>query len=228
MRYDINHNFDLSKKRLTEQQSVKQAWAGCANRILDIVLGIVALIFFAPLMILVAAAIWISDGGPIFFRQERIGKCARPFSCWKFRSMFVDAETKLETLLANDSMSYAEWDANRKLTCDPRVTPLGRFLRQSSLDELPQLFNVLKGDMSLVGPRPIVFSEIGKYGRYFDKYCSVRPGITGLWQVSGRSDLEYRRRVALDVTYTRSPRFILNLKIMCLTISSVLFARGSR
>jgi exopolysaccharide production protein ExoY len=197
-------------------------------RAFDIIASLVAIIFFAPIMAIIAIAILIFDKGPIFFAHKRIGKCARLFSCWKFRSMVVDADRKLETLLANDPSARAEWDAEQKLCRDPRVTRIGNFLRKTSLDELPQLINVLLGDMSLVGPRPIVVDEIPKYGRYFGEYCRVRPGITGLWQVRGRSEVEYRKRIALDISYIRSPRMRSNLIILALTVPSVLMSRGAR
>lgn len=196
-------------------------------RIFDIVVSAFAILFFAPLMLLIALAILLFDRGPIFFGQQRIGKCARLFRCLKFRTMVVDAEARLAELLSNDPVARAEWAAEQKLQNDPRVTPLGVFLRRSSLDELPQLFNVLLGDMSLVGPRPIVIDEVRRYGRYFGNYCTVRPGITGLWQVSGRNDIKYRRRVALDVSYIRSKDLFFNLKILYLTIPNVLLARCS-
>lgn len=196
-------------------------------RIFDIVGSIAGIVFFAPLMALIALLIYITSGGPILFSQQRIGKCARPFRCLKFRTMVVDAQARLEELLANDPAARAEWELEHKLHNDPRITKLGAFLRKSSLDELPQFFNVLVGDMSLVGPRPIVLDEITRYGRYFGEYCRVRPGITGLWQVSGRNDVTYRRRVALDVSYVRSRRFLANFRILMLTVTSVLMARGS-
>jgi len=196
-------------------------------RIFDIVFSLGAILFFAPLMIVIAIAIMLFDPGPIFFSQQRIGKCAKLFRCLKFRTMVVDAEARLAELLSNSPAARAEWEAEQKLRKDPRITPLGVFLRRSSLDELPQLFNVLMGDMSLVGPRPIVIDEVSRYGRYFGNYCTVRPGITGLWQVSGRSDVKYRRRVALDVSYIRSKDLFFNLKILYLTIPNVLLSRGS-
>jgi len=196
-------------------------------RIFDIVGSTAGIVFFAPLMAVIALLIYITSGGPILFSQQRIGKCARPFWCLKFRTMVVDAQARLEELLANDPVARAEWELEHKLHNDPRITKLGAFLRKSSLDELPQFFNVLVGDMSLVGPRPIVLDEITRYGRYFGEYCRVRPGITGLWQVSGRNDVTYRRRVALDVSYVRSRRFLANFRILMLTVTSVLMAKGS-
>ncbi len=151
----------------------------------------------------------------------------RLFRCCKFRTMAIDAEERLTELLDRDPEARAEWARNHKLRNDPRITSLGGFLRRSSLDELPQFFNVLKGDMSLVGPRPIVLAEVGFYGRYFNDYCRVRPGITGLWQISGRSLVSYRRRVALDVTYVRSHCAMLYMKILARTVPAVLRGYGS-
>jgi len=198
-----------------------------ASRLLDTLLAACAILFLAPLLVLVAAMVYILDPGPIFFGHRRLGRDGRTFRCWKFRTMVVDSDARLAQLLAASPQARAEWARDHKLRNDPRITPIGNFLRKSSIDELPQLFNVLVGDMSLVGPRPIVRDEMDRYGRYFRDYCRVRPGITGLWQVSGRSDLSYRRRVALDVTYVRSKSLGLDLKIMFMTVPCVLGARGS-
>lgn len=194
---------------------------------LDIVISLVALIFVAPLMVVVAIAVKIQDGGPVFFGHSRIGYEGRAFRCWKFRSMVVDADARLAALLARSPEARKEWDDNQKLRKDPRVTLLGRMLRVSSIDELPQLFNVLIGEMSLVGPRPIVTAEVARYGSRFNHYCSVRPGITGLWQVSGRSDTGYRTRVAMDTVFAKraSPR--LYLALLLATVPAVLYRRGS-
>ena len=197
------------------------------TRVLDIGVAIVALIVLAPVMLIVSLLVFASDGGPIFFRQERIGVGGRTFSCFKFRSMMVDAEARLAELLAGDPLARREWEHDHKLRRDPRITTIGGFLRRSSLDELPQLFNVLRCEMSIVGPRPIVAKEAERYGRYFVDYCSTRPGITGLWQVSGRNDTTYRRRVALDVTYARSRSVLMDLRILARTIPAVLTSRGS-
>ena len=149
------------------------------------------------------------------------------FKCLKFRSMLVDADRRLQELLAQDPVARAEWERDHKLRDDPRITALGSFLRRSSVDEIPQLFNVLRGEMSLVGPRPIVAAEVPRYRRYINHYCSVTPGITGLWQVSGRNDVSYRRRVALDVTYARSKSLLFDLKILAATVPAVLLRKGS-
>ena len=198
-----------------------------AIRALDVIFALTVLIFMLPAMIVVALAIRLQDGGPILFRQTRIGRGGRTFKCWKFRSMVVDAEARLKALLESDPEARLEWAKDQKLKKDPRITWLGAFLRKSSLDELPQVFNVLKGEMSLVGPRPIVVGEVEKYGRWFRSYCSVRPGVTGLWQISGRNDVSYERRVALDVAYARHQSLTLYLRILIATVPAVLLRSGS-
>jgi exopolysaccharide production protein ExoY len=196
-------------------------------RLLDILLTVPLLLFFSPLIAIVAVLVWIVDPGPILFRHKRIGYQGKPFYCLKFRSMVVDAERKLEDVLASDPLIRQAWLRDHKLPSDPRITKIGKFLRASSLDELPQFFNVIRGEMSLVGPRPIVQAEVTRYGRYIADYYSVMPGITGLWQISGRSDTSYRRRVALDVAFARARTPALYVKILVLTGPAVLLARGS-
>lgn len=195
-------------------------------RALDIVLSLALLLFFLPTLAMLALAVKLQDGGPILFGHARIGRGGRTFRCWKFRSMVVDAEARLNALLASDPVARAEWDATHKLRRDPRVTPIGRLIRVTSLDELPQLLNVLAGDMSLVGPRPIVLAEVPRYGRWFRYYVAVRPGITGLWQVRGRNDVSYRRRVALDVLYARTRSVGRYLAILAATVPAVILRRG--
>lgn len=199
-----------------------------ASRGLDVILAGGVLVFFAPLMLIIALMIWLQDGAGPLFGHRRIGRGGRDFACLKFRSMVPNAEHKLNALLAADPEARRQWQAEQKLLNDPRVTPLGDFLRRSSLDELPQLINVLRGDMSIVGPRPIVRAETVRYGRSFESYCAVRPGITGLWQVSGRNDVSYRRRVALDRLYVRTRSLQRDMEIMALTVPAVLMRRGSR
>lgn len=195
--------------------------------LLNAMLALALLVFVAPLMIAGALAVFLQDRGPVFFAHRRIGRDGRSFPCLKFRSMAIDAEARLERILAQDPQARFEWATSRKLRVDPRITPLGDFLRRSSLDELPQLLNVLRGEMSLVGPRPIVQAEAAHYGRRFGSYCAVRPGITGLWQVSGRSDVCYRQRVALDVLYVRRKCLTLDFRILLQTVPAVLLRRGS-
>lgn len=205
------------------------SWSPVAlSRLLDILIASLALIFFLPLFVVIAVAIKIADPGPVFFRHRRIGLGGRAFGCWKFRTMVVDAEARLDKILLTDPAAAREWAEHQKITDDPRVTRLGSFLRRSSLDELPQFFNVLMGEMSIVGPRPIVETEAARYGQHFALYCRVRPGITGLWQISGRSDIHYFERVLLDVRYVSSRSMMRDLRIIVLTVPSVLAARGSK
>jgi exopolysaccharide production protein ExoY len=190
-------------------------------------IALLLVLFLLPLMILVAIAIALGDPGPIVFKHRRIGRNGAHFYCYKFRTMVIDAETRLADLLARDPVACDEWLRDHKLRNDPRITPLGLFLRRSSLDELPQLFNVLRGEMNLVGPRPIVDGEISRYGRRFRDYCAAKPGLTGLWQVTGRNDTTYRRRVALDSVYVRRRSPLLDLWIIALTVPAVLSRNGS-
>ena len=197
------------------------------KRALDIVVSISLFAFTAPLLTLVALAIAM-DGGPIVFRQPRIGTGGKLFRVIKFRTMSIDADARLAALLSADERSRLEWEQSHKLRNDPRVTFVGSFLRKSSIDEFPQLLNVLCGEMSIVGPRPIVTSELRHYGRYIRHYQQCRPGITGLWQVSGRSDVSYRRRVALDTIYCRKQCDVLiDVAILLKTVPAVLLSRGS-
>jgi lipopolysaccharide/colanic/teichoic acid biosynthesis glycosyltransferase len=196
-------------------------------RFMDVTIVVLALLFLLPLMVIIALAIVAQDGGPILFAHRRIGRDGRPFYCLKFRSMAIDAESRLAALLASNPIARAEWARDHKLRSDPRVTRLGAFLRRSSLDELPQFFNVLRGEMSVVGPRPIVEAEIYRYGRRFRHYCAVKPGITGLWQVSGRTDVDYRARVAMDCLYVKSKSPWLYVWIIVATVPAVLMRRGS-
>jgi len=198
------------------------------NRAFDIVVASALVVFLAPLLTVVALLVKMTSEGPVIFGHSRLGRDGQSFKCLKFRSMVVDSQARLAAHLAESAEARLEWERDHKLRNDPRITPIGSFLRKSSLDELPQLFNVLRGDMSLVGPRPIVTEEVHRYGRYFSCYAQVRPGITGLWQISGRSDTTYRRRVALDVAYSRSQSLSLNVKILFMTVPSVMLAKGSR
>ena len=197
------------------------------ERLGELALAFLILLVAAPMLIVVALMIWAEDGGPIFFSQSRIGRGGKPFRCYKMRTMSVDAPARLAHLLETCEEARAEWARDHKLKNDPRITRLGSFLRKTSIDEFPQMLNVIRGDMSLVGPRPIVASEIVRYGRRFNDYCTVRPGITGLWQVKGRNDVSYRRRVAIDTIYCANKSFGLDLRIVAATVPVVLFRRGS-
>ena len=196
------------------------------KRGLDIVLAAAMLVALAPVLCALALAIRI-DGGPALFRHRRVGVDGRTFYCLKFRSMCKDAEARLKNHLEQNPDARAEWEKDFKLRNDPRITPLGALLRRTSLDELPQLLNVLKGDMSLVGPRPIVTAEIPRYGNSFAAYLKCRPGITGLWQVSGRNDIDYGTRVELDSHYATHWNLMTDVAILFRTIKVVFWRSGA-
>ena len=200
---------------------------GPLTRLFDIVFAVAAIVFFAPLMVFIAIAIAMSSPGPVIFAHSRVGQNGKLFPCLKFRTMVVNADEELQRVLRSSAAARAEWETDHKLKNDPRITPIGKWLRKFSLDELPQLFNILIGQMSVVGPRPIVIDEIKKYGKFFDDYCSVRPGLTGLWQVSGRNDISYDARVQLDVSYARNRTLLLDMKIVLQTVPAVIAFRGS-
>jgi len=188
----------------------------------DIVFSLLVLGLGSPLFLLLAVLVKLSSRGSVFYCQRRIGRGYKGFGCLKFRTMRRDADRVLAAMLEADPKLRAEFERDHKLKRDPRITPLGKFLRRSSLDELPQFINVLRGEMSVVGPRPIVWDELRRYGRNMDEVLSVRPGLTGLWQVSGRNNLTYRTRVHLDLTYVRNRSFWLDLGIVLRTIGVVL------
>ena len=191
--------------------------------LLDFLFSIFFLIISLPFFILISILIKLSSRGPIFFLQERIGKNNIPFKCIKFRTMHPEAKDILENLLMNDEKLKMEFEQNHKIKNDPRITTIGKLLRKTSLDELPQFINVLKNEMSIVGPRPIVNKEKKKYGKNFKKVLSVKPGITGLWQVSGRNNLTYKTRVRLDLNYVENYNFLMDIRILIRTIGVILF-----
>jgi undecaprenyl-phosphate galactose phosphotransferase len=196
------------------------------KRLFDILGAAFCLLALAPVMISLAILVR-RDGGPAIFGHRRIGSDGKTFLCLKFRSMCTDAERKLKEHLANDPAAQAEWDKDFKLKDDPRITSLGQLLRRTSLDELPQLFNVLRGEMSLVGPRPIVADEVPRYGDRFIAYRNCRPGITGLWQVSGRNDISYRARVRLDSFYAARWSMAKDVFILIRTVGVVFRRSGA-
>ena len=198
------------------------------KRTFDVMVATAMLLFALPAMFFIAVIMFSTDRGPILFSHERIGQNGKRFRCLKFRSMVVDSQEALRRHLEMFPQARAEWEATQKLRDDPRITPLGRFLRVTSLDELPQLINVIQGEMSLVGPRPIVQDEVVRYADQIEHYAAVRPGITGLWQVSGRSDVDYEQRVQLDTLYVREWSFIGDLVIMLKTVKVVVLRTGSR
>ena len=200
--------------------------ANRSKRLVDFLGSSLLIVACSP--VLVVVSLWILySGGPVIYRQQRIGKGGRPFACFKFRTMVPNAEQILASVLAHNPSLREEWATTQKLQNDPRITRIGAFLRKTSLDELPQLFNVWKGDMSLVGPRPVIQSEIIRYGRAARWYLCNRPGMTGLWQVSGRNHVDYRRRVALDTYYVRNQSLLLDAVILLRTISVVISKDGS-
>lgn len=218
---------DTARRILVRSGKLPEFLPRAFGRTLDLALAFIALIVFAPVMLAVALAIAFERKGPVLFAHTRVGLAGRDFEVFKFRSMRVDGDAILAVHLASNPLAAREWELDHKLRDDPRVTALGRFLRKSSLDELPQLLNVLRGDMGIVGPRPIVKAEIERYGRCFKAYCSVRPGITGIWQVSGRNDVSYRRRVLMDALYARRKCMALDIKIILATVPAVLARKGS-
>lgn len=197
------------------------------KRLLDLALVTLSAPASLMLMALIAMAVRFVDGGPVLFKQERIGFRGKKFLIWKVRTMVPDAEDMLSQYLDDNPAAGAEWRATQKLQVDPRATRLGRFLRASSLDELPQLWNVLTGDMSLVGPRPLVEGEGRRYGSHYRYYLTTRPGLTGLWQVSGRNDTTYEERVAMDVRYIQSWSVLTDLLLILKTVGVVLRRSGA-
>jgi Undecaprenyl-phosphate galactose phosphotransferase WbaP len=193
----------------------------------DIAVTFIGTILIFPVLVFIGLWIYLDSPGPIIFRHARIGKNGREFYCYKFRTMCVDADDKLKKLLATDHEAQAEWEKDFKLKNDPRITKSGDFLRKTSLDELPQIFNVLKGEMSLVGPRPIVEAEVVRYGKYIADYYMVRPGITGIWQTSGRSDVTYDERVQMDTWYVRNWNIWLDIILLWRTFKVVIDKKGA-
>jgi Undecaprenyl-phosphate galactose phosphotransferase WbaP len=196
-------------------------------RILDISLILLAAPYISIAFLILAIAIKLDSPGPVFYRQTRIGRFGRKFHVYKFRTMVQNADQILQDYLDNSPQLKQQWLTTHKLKHDPRVTRLGAVLRKLSLDELPQLWNILRGDMSLVGPRPIVDAEVEKYGKCFDLYVQVRPGLTGLWQVSGRNDTTYKRRVELDEYFVRNQSLKLYFQILWKTVFVVLRKEGA-
>jgi len=200
--------------------------AAIQKRLFDVIGAVILGLVFSPLMLMIVLLMRKGDGSAIY-RHRRVGRGGQMFSCLKFRTMVPNADQVLHDLIARDPELKAEWIRDHKLRHDPRVTRLGRFLRRTSLDELPQLMNVLRGEMSLVGPRPVIREELLRYGRSVGTYLAAKPGITGLWQVNGRNDTDYRRRVVLDAYYVRNQNLLLDLYVLMKTIGVVLSGNGA-
>lgn len=213
----------LTDDRFGQSRIVDQA----LKRAFDFSVALLCLFLLLPLFALVAAAIWAVDRGSPFYSHRRLGRDGKAFGCLKFRSMRLDGDEILRRHLAANPAAREEWEQTHKLKDDPRITLVGQLLRKSSLDELPQLINIVRGEMSLVGPRPIVQAEVEKYGDAASAYFSVRPGLTGMWQVSGRSDTSYAERVRLDRQYVESRSFAGDMVIILRTVPAVFLVKGS-
>ncbi|WP_293880046.1 sugar transferase [Sphingomonas sp.] len=219
---------------------LRDAWKGSAtstgtgvmidttlSRIVDVMGAATILLVALPFLMVLGLILYLDSPGPLFFVQRRVGRGGKMFSCLKFRTMCKDADVALQQHLAASSEAREEWQRDHKLRNDPRITRLGAITRKLSFDEFPQLINIIRGEMSLVGPRPIVSAEVERYGRHIDDYFRVRPGLTGLWQVSGRNHTSYRRRVSIDRFYVRNKSFLFDMAILMRTVPVVLSARGS-
>ncbi|HEY5141222.1 MAG TPA: exopolysaccharide biosynthesis polyprenyl glycosylphosphotransferase [Methylococcales bacterium] len=212
----------LQLKRLLWLAVIRGAYL--VKRLIDIIASILLLIMLMPLFALIMMLIYLSSPGPVFYKQTRVGRWGKLFTMWKFRSMYCDADARLKEIMAQNEMTGG---VIFKMKNDPRIIPIGRFIRKASIDELPQLWNVLKGDMSLVGPRPALPAEVNQYSLQDRQRLEVIPGITCIWQVSGRSDIPFPQQVQLDVEYIQSQSLLLDLKLLLKTIPAVLLSRGA-
>ncbi|SIQ11016.1 exopolysaccharide production protein ExoY [Rhizobium sp. RU35A] len=211
----------------TEEMHFAFPTGGVAKRAFDIVTALSALIVFSPLFLMIMALVKFSDGGKVFYGHKRVGHNGRSFRCLKFRTMVMNGDEVLRRHLHANPEAAEEWQATRKLKDDPRVTTVGTVLRKLSLDELPQLINVLRGEMSIVGPRPVVDEELSLYDSFAVYYLRTRPGLTGLWQISGRNDVSYERRIAFDTHYVQNWSLMQDVSIILKTIPAVCMSRGS-
>jgi Undecaprenyl-phosphate galactose phosphotransferase WbaP len=212
---------------LATSNKLKMVWNLWIKRFMDITVVILGGILILPFLLVIALLVKLGSPGPVLYRHRRLGTNGKHFTAYKFRSMVMDSEERLKKLFESDPEIKKEWDRNHKLQNDPRVTAIGRFLRRTSIDEFPQLLNILKGEMSLVGPRPIVDAEVSKYGEDFNWIFSVKPGLTGMWQVSGRSETDYAARVLYDTYYLQSWSVWLDIWILFMTFSAVVRGKGA-
>lgn len=224
---EVEGFYDEKTILLKMQNNMKKRRNRWLKRSFDLSASLCGSIIIAPILLFLATAVYLASPGPILFIHQRIGEKGRSFPCYKFRTMVTDGDKQLEKHLRENPEARAEWERDFKLKKDPRITGIGRFLRKTSLDELPQLINVLKGEMSLVGPRPIVEKEIERYGSYIEDYYLVRPGMTGYWQVSGRNDVDYKERVQMDAWYVRNWSLWQDLVLLFKTIKVVLGRNGA-
>ena len=209
--------------QINKTQYFKKKYYKIIKTIFDLFFALIILVVGSPIFIIIALLVKLSSRGPIFFLQKRIGKNKKSFNCIKFRTMHPEAEDILENLIIKNEALRKEFEETHKLKNDPRITNIGKFLRKTSLDEIPQFLNVIKMEMSIVGPRPIVKKEILKYGKSYKKVISIKPGITGLWQVSGRNNLSYKRRVTLDCLYVDNMSPIIDIRIIIRTFGVIFF-----
>jgi lipopolysaccharide/colanic/teichoic acid biosynthesis glycosyltransferase len=214
-------------KSLAQHPTSHAQTGDIVKRLFDIIFALSVLVFCSPIYLVLAIAIAATSSGSIFYIQERVGKNYRHFNCIKFRTMIPDADRVLSEMMAKSADLRQEFSENFKLKQDPRITKIGKFLRTTNLDEFPQFLNVLKGEMSIVGPRPLVPDELERYGTDIDRVLTIRPGITGLWQVSGRNNIPYPQRVRIDVSYVKRRNFWLDVRIVIKTILLTVFTKNN-
>ena len=221
----MNTHMDVSAEQASSNKTEAKRKYFVVKRVFDVILTSCALIVLSPVFLMIAIAIRLDSRGPVIYGHCRIGKNGIPFKMYKFRSMVINADQLIDSFTPEQKKEYYE---NFKLEKDPRITKVGNFLRKTSLDELPQLINVLKGELSLVGPRPIVEAELEKYGTQKEKFLSVTPGVTGYWQANGRSDTTYEQRIEMELYYVDHASFALDLKILWDTVGAVLKRKGAK
>ena len=224
--YDICSGGSKGEKDMSMgERNKNRRFYHLVKRMIDVVLSLFGLVLISPFVVIIAILIKIDSKGPVFFKHHRIGKNGKPFSMYKFRTMKDGAEAMINDFTPEQ---LEEWNENFKLKDDPRITRIGKFLRKTSLDELPQLINILRGDMSIVGPRPIIEVELEEYGNDKDEFLSIRPGLTGWWASNGRSEISYPERCSYELYYVRNESFWLDVKIMFLSVFSVFLHKGAR
>ena len=224
--YDICSGGSKGEKDMSiGERNKNRRFYHLVKRIIDVVLSLFGLVLISPFVVIIAILIKIDSKGPVFFKHHRIGKNGKPFSMYKFRTMKDGAEAMINDFTPEQ---LEEWNENFKLKDDPRITRIGKFLRKTSLDELPQLINILRGDMSIVGPRPIIEVELEEYGNDKDEFLSIRPGLTGWWASNGRSEISYPERCSYELYYVRNESFWLDVKVMFLSVFSVFLHKGAR
>ena len=224
--YDICSGGSKGEKDMSMgERNKNRRFYHLVKRMIDIVLSLFGLVLISPFVVIIAILIKIDSKGPVFFKHHRIGKNGKPFSMYKFRTMKDGAEAMINDFTPEQ---LEEWNENFKLKDDPRITRIGKFLRKTSLDELPQLVNILRGDMSIVGPRPVIEVELEEYGNDKDEFLSIRPGLTGWWASNGRSEISYPERCSYELYYVRNESFWLDVKVMFLSVFSVFLHKGAR